>query len=40
MLECTNEKVEINKSSDDKFDSFSNLNFSKIFSGFIGRRAT
>ena len=32
MLECNNEKVEINKSSDNRFD--------KIFCGFIGRRAT
>ena len=34
-LECTDEKVEINKSSDDRFNSFSNLNFSRIFSVFL-----
>ena len=31
MLECTDEKVEINKSIDDKFNCFSNLNFLEYF---------
>ena len=40
ILECTDEKFEINKSSADTFKSLSNLNFSRIFSGSLGRRAT
>lgn len=35
MLECTDEKVEINKSINDRFSSFWNLNFSGIFPGLL-----
>ena len=35
MRECTNEKAEVNKNSDDRFNSFSNLNFFRIFSGLL-----
>ena len=35
MLKCTNEEVEINKKSDDRFNSFSNLNFFRVFSGLL-----
>ena len=35
MLERTDEKVENNKNSDDRFNSFLNLSFSRIFSGLL-----
>ena len=35
MLELNDEKVENNKNSGDRFNSFSNLNFSRIFSGLL-----
>ena len=35
MLECTAEKAETNKSSYDRFNSFPNLNFRRIFFGLL-----
>ena len=35
MLEYTKEEVEINKKNDDRFNSFSNLNFFRIFSDLL-----